>query len=299
MKPPKFQYWDPRSVDDVVGFLKDHGDQAKVLAGGQSLMPVLAMRLARPDYLIDLNRVSELDYIREDNGSLRIGALARQDALYRSDAVKRSCPLLWKAIPYIGHTAIRYRGTIGGSVVHADPSAELPAVMAALDAEFTVRGSGGTRVVPASEFFVTFFTTAVGPDELLTEVRVPKVPAGAATAIDELGRRHGDFALAGIAAVVHASGNRIDRAQVCAFGVDEAPRRLDAVERLVAGQEATDELLADAGNQASQAVEPESDMHASSEYRREMTNVLTRRALKQALEEARGDGQGGDRVHGP
>jgi CO/xanthine dehydrogenase FAD-binding subunit len=296
LKPPKFQYWDPESVDDVVGFLKDHGDDSKLLAGGQSLMPVLAMRLARPDYLIDLNRVGGLDYVREENGSLRIGALTRQDALWRSDAVRRSCPLLSKAIPFIGHSAIRYRGTIGGSVVHADPSAELPAVMSALDAEFTVKGPGGTRVVPAREFFVTFFTTAVAADELLIEIRVPTVPAGAATAIDELARRHGDFALAGIAAVVHATGSRVERAQICAFGVDEAPVRLESVERLVAGQDATDELLTEAGSQAAQAVEPESDIHASAEYRREMTNVLTRRALKQALAES---GQEGDGAHGP
>lgn len=293
MKPPKFQYWDPRSVDDVVKFLRSHGDEAKVLAGGQSLMPVLAMRLARPDYLVDLNRVAGLDYIREDNGSLHIGALTRQDTVRRSEAVKRMAPLLWKAIPYIGHTAIRYRGTVGGSVVHADPSAELPAVMVALDAEFVVRGSGGRRVIPARDFFVTYFTTAVGPDELLTEIRVPRTPDGVSTAIDELARRHGDFALSGIAAVVDTDGATIKHARVCAFGVDEVPVRLDDVEKLVAGQDATDELLAEAGKRAAASVQPESDIHASGEYRRDMTGVLTRRALRQALDEGRAQADGG------
>lgn len=295
MKPPKFQYWDPRGVDDVVKFLGDHGDEAKVLAGGQSLMPVLAMRLARPDYLVDLNRVEGLDYIREESGSLRIGALTRQDTVRRSEAVESVAPLVWKAIPYIGHTAIRYRGTVGGSVVHADPSAELPAVMLALDAEFVVRGRRGERVVPAREFFVTYFTTAVGTDELLTEIRVPRTPAGAGTSIQELARRHGDFALSGIAAVIEGSGTKIERARLCAFGVDEVPVRLDEVERLIGGQEVTDDLLVEAGKRAAASVQPESDIHASGDYRRDMTDVLTRRALREALDEAGAQADGGRR----
>jgi CO/xanthine dehydrogenase FAD-binding subunit len=298
VKPPKFQYWDPENVDGVVGFLADHGDEAKLLAGGQSLMPVLAMRLARPEYLVDLNRVPGLDGIGEDGGSLTIGALVRQDALRRSDIIERSCPLLWKAIPYIGHSAIRYRGTIGGSVVHADPSAELPAVMLALDAEFTIRSAKGSRVVPARDFFETYFTTAVRPDELLTEIRVPSTANGTATAIQELARRHGDFALAGVAAVVRARDGRVDEARIVAFGVDEAPVRLEEVERLVAGQAASDELLSEAGERAARAVEPESDIHASADYRRGMTGVLTRRALREAVAEASGTSNGGKTGHG-
>lgn len=264
----------------------EHGDSAKVLAGGQSLMPVLAMRLARPDYLVDLNGVADLAYVREENGSVRIGALTRHHELQSSPSIEAACPLLWKAIPHIGHSAIRYRGTIGGSIAHADPAAELPAVILALDAELTVRGAGGSRVVPASDFFVTYFTTAVQPDELLTEVRIPRARASEGTAVLELARRSGDFALAGIAATVQMSGNTVERARLCAFGVDHVPRRLDDAEQILTGSNPTREVIEEAGKRAARAVEPESDIHASSEYRREMTEVLTRRALREALEDA-------------
>lgn len=287
MKPARFNYWDPATVEEVVGFLEEHGDEAKLLAGGQSLMPVVNMRLARPAYLVDINGLAELDYIREDGDWLRIGALTRQDTLLQSSEVRRLCPLMTRALPYVGHLAIRYRGSIGGSIVHADPSAELPAVTTALDAEFILTGPRGSRSVPAAEFFISFFTTAAEPDELLTEVRVPVEPKGAGTAVQELARRHGDFALAGVAAEVRMNGgNQVRSARVCAFGVDEVPRRIDEAESLLSGQEPTPELLATAAEAAMRAVRPESDMHASSDYRRRMTGVLTRRTLMQALQDA-------------
>ncbi len=287
MKPPRFRYWDPATLEETVGFLGDNADDAKLLAGGQSLMPVINMRLLRPAYLVDINGVSELDYMRVEGDRLRIGALTRQDTLLRSPEVKRMCPLLWKALPHIGHMAIRYRGTIGGSIVHADPSAELPAVAAALDAELTLTGPNGARAVPAQDFFLSFFTTAAEPNEVLTEIAFPVQPDRAGSAVLEMARRHGDFALAGVAIALEPNGDgRIGSARVCAFGVDEVPRRIGDAESLLGGATPNDELLAEAGEAAARGVEPESDMHASSAYRREMTAVLTRRAIGHALEEA-------------
>lgn len=289
MKPPRFEYWRPDRIDDVVRFLDDHADEAKLLAGGQSLMPMLNMRLTRPRYLIDLNGLGDLEYARVQDGTLRIGALTRQAALLRSSAVAEHCPLMVRALPHIGHTAIRHRGTIGGSLVHSDPSAELAAVAATLDAQMVVQGRRGSRTIPAAEFFVTFFTTAVEPTEVLTEVRLPVQPAGCGSSVMELSRRHGDFALSGVAAVVSLDGARIASARLTAFGVGEGPVRLGEVEDLLRGAEPADELIAEAGRRAQDAVEPESDMHASGRYRKEMTGVLTRRALAQAIGEAGGE----------
>lgn len=289
MKPAPFAYWDPVDLDATLAFLARHGDDSTVLAGGQSLVPLLNMRLVRPEYVIDLNRVTELEYLREDDGGLRIGALCRQDALLHSAVVAERCPLLARALPQIGHAATRYRGTIGGSLAHADPAGELPAVVVALDAEITLRRAVGTRTVPAREFFISHLTTAIEPGEVLTEVRLPACGHDrTGSAVLELARRHGDFALVGIAAQITLDGDRIDSARLCAFGVDQVPRRLIEVETLLAGEQPSDELLAQAAAAACAAVEPGSDMHASSEYRRAMCGVLTRRALAEAIEDAAG-----------
>ena len=286
MKPAKFKYWDPNSVDQATAFLAERGEDTKLLAGGQSLMPVLNMRLARTDYLLDLNRLADLDYVKRDDGWVRVGALTRQDALLESSAIRGDCPLLARAVPYIGHAAIRYRGTIGGSLAHADPAAELPAVMAALDAEMTLTSAKGSRVLGADQFFVTYFTTALEPTEILTEIRIPVQPRASGSAVREMARRHGDFALVGIAIAVTGSGDRIASARACAFGVDEVARRLDTVEALLNGERPTPELFDEVRTRASEAIEPESDMHASAEYRREVCGVLTDRALREALTEA-------------
>jgi carbon-monoxide dehydrogenase medium subunit len=286
MKPAPFAYCDPHSLREVIEALGERGTDAKLLAGGQSLMPVLNMRLSRTELLIDLNKVDELEFVDGSTGRLHIGALARHDTLLKSAEVAGACPLVAKSIPLIGHTAIRYRGTVGGSLVHADPSAELPAVMTALEAEFVVAGHGGSRTVPAGDFFVTFFTTAIEPDEVLTEIVLDRQEQRSGNSVVELARRHGDFALAGIVATVTRDGEQIASARLCAFGVDEVPRRLAEVEQLVTGEEPSAELLSDAGNLATTLVEPESDMHASAEYRRNMTGVLVRRALREAVEDA-------------
>jgi aerobic carbon-monoxide dehydrogenase medium subunit len=274
MKPAKFKYWAPATAGQIVDFLAEHGDDAKLLAGGQSLMPVMNMRLARPKYLVDLNLVDGLDEIREVSGHLAIGAMATQEAVLGSALAGQACPLLHAAIPWVGHLAIRHRGTVGGSLVHADPSAELPAVAIALDAQMVLRGPAGTRSVPAEEFFISYFTTAAEPDELLTEVQFPKQAADTRVAVQELARRHGDFALAGVAVSLTLAGaDAVGSARICAFGVDEVPRRITSAEELLAGQHPTEELLREVGDRAAQAVAPEADM----------TGVLTRRAVREAL----------------
>ncbi|HEX9312764.1 MAG TPA: FAD binding domain-containing protein, partial [Actinomycetota bacterium] len=200
MKPPPFKYARPGELDEVLALLSEHGDEAKLLAGGQSLIPLLNFRLARPSVLVDLNSVSGLDGMTSQNGTIGLGAMVRQRAAERSPDVGSSCPLIVQALRHVAHLQIRNRGTVGGSIAHADPAAELPAVALALDAEMVVRSAAGERVVPASEFFQGPFTTAVGPEEVLVEVRFPKL-AGARSTFLELARRSGDFALAGVAAV--------------------------------------------------------------------------------------------------
>jgi carbon-monoxide dehydrogenase medium subunit len=286
VKPAPFAYLDPPDLESALGFLAENAEDTSLLAGGQSLLPLLNMRLVRPEYLLDLNRLSELEQIGDEEGSLHLGALCRHDALMHSPAVRQRCPLMAKALPHIGHTAIRYRGTVGGSLAHADPAAELPAVAVALDAEIEVRSSSGGRTIAARDFFLTHLTTSIEPGEMLTEVRLPAQPdAGAGTAVAELARRHGDFALVGVATQVTLSDGKIASPRLCAFGVDQVPRRLDEVERLLDGQAPGSDLLQEAGTAAERAVEPTSDMHASAEYRRRMCGVLTRRALGDALAE--------------
>jgi carbon-monoxide dehydrogenase medium subunit len=285
MKPARFRYWAPDTVGEVVDFLASHGDDVKLLAGGQSLMPVMNMRLARPEYLIDLNSVGGLAGIGQgDDDIVVVGAMTTHEAILDSDLVKHACPLLHVAAPWIGHSAIRHRGTVGGSLVHADPAAELPAVAVALEAEIVLRRDRGSRTVPAEEFFVSYFTTSTEPDELVTEVRFPAQPAGARVAVKEIARRRGDFALAGVAVSVTVEPDAVvSSARICAFGVGEVPRRMREAEAALTGSRPSDGLLHEAGELAAKAVEPESDMHASATYRRDMTSVLTRRALQMAL----------------
>src|SRR5256714_4344711 len=210
MKPPRFDYVSPRSIDEALGVLARHGDEAKVLAGGQSLVPLLSFRLVRPAYLVDLNDVGGLAGIRVDDGHLAIGAMTRQRAVETSPLVRQRCPLLAEAMPQIGHVQIRNRGTIGGSLAHADPASELPAVIAALDGELVLQSVRGQRVLTPEQFFMTYLTTAAAPDELLVEVRVPVTPPRTGSAFLEVSRRHGDFALVGVAATV-----TLDEAGVC------------------------------------------------------------------------------------
>lgn len=286
MKPPRFAYVEPRTVEQALDFLGEHAADTKVLAGGQSLMPVLNMRLVRPAYVLDLNPLSDLEYVRVESDRLHIGAMTRHETLMTSPEVGSSCPPLSQAMRWVGHTAIRCRGTIGGSLVHADPAAELPAVMVAMDAEMVIAGRDGRRTVPAAEFFVTYYTTAIERDELLVEIIVPTVPAAAGTAVLEIARRHGDFALAGVVTVVTPNGTGARDVRLSAFGLDEVPRRHRDVEQFVTGGPPSDDLFDEAGRLLAASVEPEDDIHATAGYRRDMGAVLTRRALKAAFAEA-------------
>lgn len=284
MKPAPFAYAAPRGLAEALSLVREYGAEGKVLAGGQSLVPLLAMRLARPAVLIDINRVRQLDYIR-DGREVRIGAMTRQGTAEVSTVVQRRLPLLAEALGYIGHPQIRNRGTIGGTLAHADPSAELPAVLSALDGRVLLRSTRGTRTLGAHEFFLSYLTTALAPDELLVEVRLPSHER-AGSAFVEVARRHGDYALVGVAAVVDVEDGRIARARLAFTGVGAGPVRIGELEQAVAGKPADVETLTEAGRIASARLDPEPDIHASAEYRREVAGVLTERALRLAVDRA-------------
>ncbi len=287
MKPAPFAYFAPATVDEALALLARHGGDAKPLAGGQSLIPAMNFRLARPAVLVDLNRIAELAYVRADSG-VSIGAMTRQRAVERSDVVARAAPLLAEAMPSIAHAQIRNRGTVVGSIAHADPSAELPAVMLALDARFQVKSSTGERSIPAGEFFKGMLETALEPGELLVEIAVPPLPARSGTAFLEMARRHGDYALVGVAAVVTLDPRgRCKTARLSMLSVGDGPVRATEAEKVLAGQTPSEELLrAAADAAATRDVDPPSDIHASAAYRRQLVAVLTRRALGRAFERA-------------
>lgn len=288
MKPPPFDYLAPTALDEALALLADLGDAARPLAGGQSLVPMLNFRLVRPRHLVDLNGIAELSGIREQDGRVAIGAMTRQRALEQSPLVRRRCPLLADALPHVGHVQIRNRGTIGGSLAHADPAAELPAVAVALDAQLVLRRAGGERLVPAEAFFTGWFTTALAPDELLVEVRLPPLPRGAGTAFVEVARRHGDFALVAAAAVVVVRDGTVAGARVALAGVGAAPVRLPAAEREAEGQPVADETFRSLAAAIAAELDPPSDLHADAVYRRRVAAVVAERALRRAAERARG-----------
>jgi aerobic carbon-monoxide dehydrogenase medium subunit len=287
VKPAAFEYFAPAAVEEAVELLAEHGDGAKVLAGGQSLVPLMNMRLARPAVIVDINRLRTLDYIRDDGEALRLGALTRQRTAERSPAVAERCPLLRDALRFVGHPQIRNRGTIGGSIAHADPAAELTAVLAALGGEVTVQGPRGRRVIAAPDLFVTYLTTSLDPRELLVEVRLPALPPRAGWSWMEIARRHGDFALAGVGVVLAERGGVIAEARIGLTGVGPTPVRAGEAERLLAGRSASPALWEDAAQAVRAAIEPEGDIHASGEYRKHVAGVLTRRALAEATSRLR------------
>lgn len=288
MKPPKFDYHAPTSVEEAIALLQRYGGDAKILAGGQSLVPLLNFRLSRPAALIDLNRIPSLAYIRAHDGEVRLGAMTRQRTVEFSLVIAERVPLLTEATRWVGHLPIRSRGTIGGSLAHADPSAEYPTVLAALEGSVVARGPKGERVVGAGELFQSYLTTSLGPEEILVEVRVPIMPAGAGYAFEELSRRHGDFALVGIAAVIARDGERCTLARLATSGTGPVPIRLRDAERILERDGLGDAAIEAAGHRASELVEPDSDIHASADYRRHLTGVLTGRAIKRALTKAGG-----------
>lgn len=289
MKPAPFEYFAPQSMEEALVLLQQHGEEAKILAGGQSLMPLLSLRLARPAVIIDINRLRDLAFIRsEPDGTLRIGALARQRVVERSEQVAARCPLIAAAIPLIGHFQIRNRGTIGGSLAHADPAAELPAVSLALESEFVARSARDEHTIAAKDFFLGYMTTALEPSELLTEIRIPATRPRAGWAIEEVARRRGDFAMVGVVALVELNGNdTCENARIVVFGAGEKPERAARAEKLLCGNGSDERALAEVANTVSQDLDPVSDVHASAEYRKEVGGVLTRRALESAFQRAR------------
>lgn len=286
MKPPAFGYAAPHTLDEALLLASEYADDGRLLAGGQSLMPVLNFRLASPTVLIDLNQIAELSGIFADSaGGLTIGAMTRHRALERSSEIAQYCPLIATAMPHVAHVQIRNRGTIGGSIAHADPAAELPAIALACGAVLVIKGMQGERVLPASSFFLGLLTTALCPGEILTAIRLPPWPANRRWGFLEVTRRHGDFALAG-AAVWFDGGDRVGApctsARIVLFGVGDTPIRAAEAERHLIGREPDDGVFREAARLAAAALDPPTDVHASAEYRREVGAVMVRRALEQA-----------------
>jgi CO/xanthine dehydrogenase FAD-binding subunit len=288
VKPPPFDWVAPETVEEALAHLSAHGDEARILAGGQSLIPVLNFRLARPGVLIDLNHVSSLAGIADSDRGLRIGAMTRQRRAERDELVARRTPLLSETLPHVAHPQIRNRGTVGGSLAHADPAAELPATMLALESAFRVRSVAGERTIPARDFFTGLFSTALGPEEMLVEISVPPLPARTGHAFEEVARRHGDFALLAVAAIVvlDAAG-RCSDARLAFVNAGETARRSPAAEGLLVGEAPSRESVRAAAEAALADLDPVGDVHASAEFRRQLARVLAVRALDRALSRAK------------
>jgi aerobic carbon-monoxide dehydrogenase medium subunit len=286
MKLPQVGYEAPKTVPEAVGLLAEHLDEASVLAGGQSLIPLLALRLARPEVLIDINGIAELSGVSATDGWVAIGAMTREYAAEESETVAGTVPLLAAALPLIGHEAIRSRGTIGGSLAHADPAAELPAVARALDAEFVVCGQSGERVVRAAEWFEGYLTTSRRPDELLTEVRFPAAGRGTGVSFQEVARRHGDFAIVGLAASLTLSEGAISDARLAFAGMSDVPVRAAGAEDLLVGERPSAELFDEAARRATGDIDPPGDLHGSPGYRKKVAAALVRRGLRAAADSA-------------
>lgn len=283
MKPPVFKYVRVDSIGGALSALAENRGEAKILAGGQSLVPMLNFRIASPRVLVDINPVRELDYIRVEVGWVRIGARTRQRALDRSLDVKRKCPLLAEAVKWIGHPEIRNRGTVGGSLVHADPTAELALVAILLDSQVKIQGTGKSRTVGAADFFQGIMATSIAEDEILTEVSYPVAPARSGYGFRELCIRHGDFAVVAAAVQLTVGGNgRCTEARVAVAGAGPTPLRIRGAEEVLVGNNGTDEVFDAAAARVPGEVEPFSDLQGSEAYRREMARVFVRRALDDA-----------------
>jgi len=286
MKPAPFEYDDPRSVDETIGLLASYGDECKVLAGGQSLVPLMNFRLARPGRLVDINGVESLAQIKVENGRLLLGAMVRHVQVERSNDIAR-WPLLHDAIVWVGHAQIRNRGTVGGSVVHADPAAELPCALAALDAKFHVLSKRGPRVLRWDQIFISEFTTSLAPDELLTAIEVPPQDPSTGVAFVEYARRHGDFALGGAAvSIALARNGACSDIAISLLSAGPRPVRAEEAERRLKGSQVDEAAIKQASAAAVQGLHPTSDLHGSSEYRVKLLQVMTERALTKAAERA-------------
>jgi carbon-monoxide dehydrogenase medium subunit len=286
MKLPEFDYQKPATVAEAIVLLAQYQDEASLLAGGQSLIPLLALRLARPAVLIDINGLDDLSGVSVTDGRVTIGALTREYMAEESETVAQTAPLLAAALPLIGHEAIRSRGTLGGSLAHADPAAELPAVARALDAQFVVRSESGERVISAAEWFEGYLTTSRRPEEILVEVHFPVAEPGTGVAFQEVARRHGDFAIVGLAASLTLTDGTISDARLAFSGVADVPVRAAEAESVLVGQQLSPELFAEAARRAAEPLDPPADLHGSSDYRKKVAATLVRRGLQAAADNA-------------
>lgn len=289
MKPAPFRYFAPTTIDETLALLAEHGDAAKILAGGQSLVPTMNFRLAMPAVLIDINRVEELSYIKARDEALAIGAMTRQRALERDARIARHAPLLAETMPFIAHPQIRNRGTLGGSLAHADPAAELPAVAIAIDAKLKIKNAKRERWVDASDFFIGLFSTVLEPDELLTEIVLPPMPARTGWAFQEVARRHGDYALAGVASLVTLAANgACAKARIVLLGLSGQPVDARGAAQQLVGAVPNAEAIRAASQAIDAEIDPSTDIHASADFRRHLARTLTRRSLETAVNRAKG-----------
>jgi carbon-monoxide dehydrogenase medium subunit len=286
VKPAKFEYHAPASVDEALAILGRYDGDARVLAGGQSLVPMMNFRLARPRAIVDLNRILELAYVEEDGEVVRIGSMTRQRRLEFEPLVEAKLPLLHEALRWVGHLPTRSRGTIGGSIAHADPSAEIPMVLQALEGEIIARGPQGERRIAAQDLFHSALTTSLAPLEIITEVRFPAMPAQSAYAVEEFARRKGDFAIAAVAVMLWRDGQRCTKARLATAGVGPASIRLRDAETVLEQKGLSEDAITEAAGKAAAQVDPVSDLNGSAEYRRHLTGVLTSRAVLKAIERA-------------
>jgi carbon-monoxide dehydrogenase medium subunit len=282
VKPALFEYHAPTTLNAVIELLARYQGNARLLAGGQSLVPMMNFRIVSPAAIIDLNRIPDLAYIRTESGVVRIGAMTRQRTVEFSPIVAEQLPLLAEAVKHIAHLPIRSRGTIGGSIAHADPAAELPMVLQALEGEVVARGPAGERLIKAADLFKGLLATSLADDELIVEVRLALMPGRAGFAVEEFARRRGDFAIAAVAAVVERAGERCTKARLATAGVEPASARLTAAEEILERNGLGDSAIEEAAATAAQMVSPLCDHQASAEYRRHLTRVLTERALRRA-----------------
>ena len=290
MIPASFEYQAPKTLDEALRLVERHGDEAKLLAGGHSLLPLMKLRLAAPRYVIDIGHLRGMSYIREEQGQTAIGALTTHADIEASDLLAARCPLLPETAAQIGDVQVRNRGTIGGSLAHADPGADYPAAILALDAEMIAANTSGTRTIPARDFFVDMLTTQLQPGEILTQIRIAPRRPQSGTAYEKLHQPASGFAIVGVAAnvLLGKGGKSIEQAAIGITGLAAKAFRAEAVERALAGKTISDKAIEEASRNAAQGIEPLSDLHASGEYRREMARVFTRRAISRAMEAARG-----------
>ncbi|MGP4080649.1 FAD binding domain-containing protein [Pseudalkalibacillus sp. R45] len=293
MKPAKFDYYRPETLSEALSLLEEVGFDGKIIAGGQSLVPIMNMRLATPECLIDINGINDLDYIVKDVDVIKIGAMTRQSELETSDIIRQNCPLVSEAVRLIGHVQTRNRGTVGGSIVHADPSAELPLVLMTLGGSLKISANGEVRSVNAEDFFITYLTTDLMPSEILTEIHLPIWHGRKGYSFLEIARRHGDFALVAASCQLTLDDqDRIEKVRLALGGVEAIPFLIEDAQDLLHGERLSSSLIDKLTKVVEESVEPESDLHASEEYRRHLAKVLTSRSLQQAYERAKGEQYG-------